>query len=130
MVESKYNANDIVKLLCRHVQGMVREMQDTRALERQTTYRNAAEAWLAQRNNVNVDNALYGITSTITEEERQPRVITHHHYFRHEDRIDREDGWPGGEEALRSKNGQNCLVFGKQKMEKKVKKKQKKGGKR
>jgi len=99
MTNSKYNVDDIVKLLCRHVQGAIRELNDLRALERKDIYRNAAEAWLAQRNNVNVDNALYSSTSSMSEEERQPRVMTHHHYFQHEDRVDRDEGWPGGEEA-------------------------------
>ena len=98
MTNSKYNVDDIVKLLCRHVQGTIRELNDLRALERKDIYRNAAEAWLAQRNNVNVDNALYSSTSSMSEEERQPRVMTHHHYIQHEDRVDRDDGWPGGEE--------------------------------
>ena len=102
MVESKYNANDIVKLLCKHVQGVMREMQDIRALERSKIYKNAAEAWLVQQNNINTDNALYGITSTSGgEEERQARIApTHHYYFRQDkcQRQDRDEGWPGCEE--------------------------------
>ena len=92
--EKKYNKNDIVKLLCRHVQGALQELANWRAQERQDIYAFAAEAWQLQRNDANCNNALYSL-----KEEKQAPL--HHDYFvlDENERQDREDGWPGEEEA-------------------------------